>query len=170
MGNQFYEIVDGLDRCLERFNLVGALPGEIQVIPAEVTVGGRLAVDRVAQVEVMDDRARAQVEDLADGFGDLLIIHRAGAEGFHVDAERVRHADGVGQLDLAARGQPGGDHVLGHPARGIGRGAVHLRGILAAESAAAVASHAAVGIHDDLAPGHARVAHRPADHESARSG
>ncbi len=38
-------------------------------------------------------------------------------------------------------------------------------GILAAEAAAAVTAHAAVGVHDDLAPGQAGVAHRPADHE-----
>ena len=31
-------------------------------------------------------------------------------------------------------------------------------------------AHAAIGIHDDLAPGHAGIAHRTADHEAARSG
>ena len=94
---------------------------------------------------------------------DLLIVDLAGAEGLHVDGERVRHADGVCHLDLAAVSQPGCHHVLGCPARRVRRGAVHLRGVLAAESAAAVPAHAAVGIDDDLAPGDAAVAHRSAD-------
>ena len=78
----------------------------------------------------------------------------------------MRDADGVGDLHLAALGQPGGDDVLGHVARGVGRGAVDLGGVLAAERAAAVAGHAAVGVDDDLAPGQPGVAHRAADDEA----
>ncbi len=97
----------------------------------------------------------------------LLIADLARAERLHVDAQRVRHANGVRHLDLAAVRQPGSHHVLGHPAAGVRRGPVHLRGVLAAKSAAAVPAHAAVRIHDDLASGHSRVAHRSADDELA---
>src|SRR5262249_37784572 len=45
--------------------------------------------------------------------------------------------------------------------------AIDLGRIFAAEGAATVTSHAAVGIHDDLAPGQARIAHRATDHETA---
>ena len=51
--------------CLfQQGGLVRAFPGELDVIPAKVTVGGRLAVDRAAQVQVADDGAGAQVKVL----------------------------------------------------------------------------------------------------------
>ena len=42
--------------------LVGLLPGEVVVLAAEVAVGGGLLVDRAVQVEVVAERAGAQVE------------------------------------------------------------------------------------------------------------
>src|SRR6202011_5077847 len=53
------------DARLERLDPVGLLPGEIGQLAAEVAVGGGLAVDRPLEVQVPDDRGRAQVEDLA---------------------------------------------------------------------------------------------------------
>ena len=50
----------------ERGGLVGALPREVVVVAAEVAVRGGLRVDRPAQVEVAQDRGRAQVEVLGD--------------------------------------------------------------------------------------------------------
>ena len=76
-------------------------------------------------------------------------------------------ADRVGDLDLAAVGEAGGDHVLGDVAGRVGGGAVDLRRVLAGEGAAAVAGRAAVGVDDDLAAGEAGVADRAADHELA---
>ena len=99
-----------------------------------------------------------------------LVGDLAGAERLDRDGQRAGDADGVGELDLEAVGEPGGDHVLGHPAGGVGGAAVDLRRVLAAEGAAAVARHAAVRVDDDLAAGQARVAHRAADHEAARWG
>ena len=90
-----------------------------------------------------------------------------GAERLDHHPHRVRDADRVGDLDLGAVGEPGGDDVLGHVAGRVGGRAVDLGGVLAAERAAAVAGHAAVGVDDDLAPGQAAVAHRAADHEAA---
>ena len=52
----------GAQRC----GLVGALPREVVVVAAEVAVGGGLLVDRTPQVEIAQDRRRAQVEVLAD--------------------------------------------------------------------------------------------------------
>ncbi len=76
-------------------------------------------------------------------------------------------ADRVGDLDLAALRQAGGDDVLRHVAGGVGGGAVDLGRVLAGEGAAAVAGHASVGVDDDLAAGEAGVADRAADHELA---
>ncbi len=146
--------------------LVDALPGELGKFAPEVTVVGGEVVNGAAQIEVADDRAGAQVKVLVHQGGDLIFGDDAGAEGLNVHRDGARHADGVSHLDLAACGQSCGDHVLRSPARGVSGGAVHLRGVLPGESAAAMAAHPAVGIDDDLAPGDARVAHRSADDEA----
>jgi hypothetical protein len=148
--------------------LVGALlPGELGQLAAEVAVVAREAVDGTAQLERVDDGGRAQVEDLLDRFLDRALGHDRRAERVHVDGQRARHADGICQLHLAALGQAGGHDVLGNPARGVGGGTVDLRAVLAAERAAAVTAHAAVGVDDDLAAGQARVAHGAAHNEAA---
>ena len=125
--------------------------GHVQVGPTEVAVRRGLSEDRLAQVQRAHDRRRAQVERLGDGAGDALDRNRLGAERLDGDVHRPRHADGVGELDLAARGQAGRDDILGHPARRVRRRAVDLGRVLAAEGAAAVAGHTAVGVDDDLA-------------------
>ena len=63
--------------------------------------------------------------------------------------------------------ESGRDDVLRDPARGVRGGAVDLGGVLAAEGAAAVATHAAVRVDDDLAAGQAGVAHGAAHDEAA---
>ena len=97
---------------------------------------------------------------------DRLVGDPAGPERLDGQADRVGDPDAVGDLDLEPVGQTGGHDVLGHPARGVGRRAVDLRRILAAERAAAVTGHPAVAVDDDLPAGQAGVAHRPADHEA----
>src|SRR6202035_974655 len=82
-------------------------------------------------------------------------------------AHRFGYADGVGELDLAAVGQAGSHDILGNVPRHVGGRAVDLGRILAAEGAAAVTSHAAVGVHDNLASGKTGVAHGAADHETS---
>ena len=111
-----------------------------------------------------------KVEVLADQALDRLLRDDVRAEAVDEDAERMRDADRVGDLDLAAVGEAGRDDVLRHVARGVRGRAVDLGRILAREGAAAVRRGAAVGVDDDLASRQARVAHRPADHELARSG
>ena len=102
-----------------------------------------------------------------DHLGDLQRVDRLGAERLDHDRHRVGHADGVGDLDLAAAGRAGGDDVLGHPAGGVGGRAVDLGRVLAREGAAAVAGGAAVGVDDDLAAGEAGVGVGAAEHEAA---
>ncbi len=97
----------------------------------------------------------------------LLAPDLAGAEGIDQHADRLGDADGIGELHFAALGQAGGHDVLGDVARHVGGGTVHLGRVLAAESAAAVTAHAAVGVDDDLASGQAGVAHGAADDEAA---
>ena len=104
---------------------------------------------------------------LAHQAGDLAVGDLARAFGVDGDVHRLRHADGIGHLDLALARQAGGDDVLGHVAAGIGGAAVDLGRVLAAEGAAAVRAGAAVGVDDDLAPREAAVALRAAHHEAA---
>src|SRR5438046_5676626 len=90
-------------------------------------------------------------------------IHLTGTERVHQNAHRISHADRIRQLNLDAVGQPGSHNVLGNVPRHVSRRAVYLGRILAAESAAAVPTHAAVSVHDNLASRQTRVAHWSAD-------
>ena len=116
---------------------------------------------------MVNDSARSQREIRADEFADLGVGDVAGAEGIDVDADRFGDADGVGELEFAAIGEAGRNDVLGHVAGHVGCAAVDLGWVFAAEGAAAVTAHAAVGVDDNLAPGEAAVAVRSADHEAS---
>ena len=85
----------------------------------------------------------------------IVGINFASAESVDQNADWLGDADSVGELHFAAVGQAGGHDVLGDVARHVGGGAVDLGRIFAAEGAAAVAAHAAVGVDDDLAAGQA---------------
>src|SRR5262249_37173832 len=106
--------------------LVGALPGEVVVLAAEVAVGGGLLVDRAVELQRLAEGAGAQVEVLVDELLDLPAADLLGAEGLDHDRDRVRDADRVGDLDLGALGQAGRDDVLGDVASGVGGRAVDL--------------------------------------------
>ena len=133
-----------------------------------MAVGRCLLVDGAAQVQFVDDGAGAQIEHLGHGALDILFRYMVRAEGLYHDRDRLRHADGVGDLHLAAVGQSCGHDVFGYPARRIGCRAVHLGAVLAGKRPAAVSAHAAVGVDDDLAAGETGVAHGAADDEAAR--
>ena len=113
---------------------------------------------RREQVELVDERLRAHVEVLEDVLLELLVGDLAGAERVDVHADRLRDADRVGDLHLAALREARRDDVLRDEARVVAGRAIDLRRVLAAEGAAAVTAHAAVGVDDDLAAGEAGVA------------
>src|SRR5206468_6672966 len=98
---------------------------------------------------------------------DDLGRHLFGVLGVNQDRDRVGDADRVGELDLALVCQARRDEVLGDIPGHVGGRPVHLAGVLAGEGAAAVAAHAAVGVHDDLAAGQAGVPHRSPGDEPA---
>src|SRR5262249_33192709 len=89
------------------------------------------------------------------------------AEGLDRNRDRPGDADRVGQLDLAALGQAGGDDILGDVAGGVGGRAVDLGRIFAREGTAAVAGQSPAGIDDDFAAGETGVPHRAAGDEAA---
>src|SRR5215216_5703807 len=75
--------------ALQRFGLISALPGELDIVAAEVTIGSGLLIDRLTQVQVTDDRAGAQVEEFVDESGDIFIGDFSCTERFHIDRKRM---------------------------------------------------------------------------------
>src|SRR3984957_2491838 len=76
-------------RRAQRLSAVRALPGEVRLLAAEVTVGRRLRVDRPQQVQVSDDGGRTQVEDLQHGVLDPLDRRLLGTEALDEQADRL---------------------------------------------------------------------------------
>ena len=95
------------------------------------------------------------------------IVDGPGAEGLHLDAHGAREPDRVAQLDLALRGESGGDDVLGRVARRIRADPVDTQRVLAAERVATVARVLAVGVDGVLSPRETGVHRRAAAHERA---
>src|SRR5579863_1359590 len=155
----------GIAAQLGRF--IRTFPGEIRIGPPEVPISRRLLEDGTAQIERSDNALRGQVEMGAYQFLQLFRTRLAGAESIHQHADRFGHADGISHLHFAAVSQAGRYHVLGHVTRHVAGGAVHLGRVLAAEATTAVAPHATVCIHNNLASGQAGVAHGTAHHEAS---
>src|SRR5579864_940184 len=129
--------------------LVGCLPGEVGIVAPEVPVGRGLLVNRPPQFERVDDAPRGQLEVRANQVRDDCRIHFLGPKRIHPHAYRIGYANRVRQLDFAAIRQFSRDNVLCNVPRHVSRRAVDLRGILPAESPAAVPSHAAVSVNDN---------------------
>src|SRR3569623_958961 len=97
-------------RSLELLDQIGALPWEEITLgfAAEVPVRRGLRVDRLVEPQMGADAARgeaAKLVDLADRFLDLGVVDRPGAVRIDIDRQRLRHADRIGKLDRAARGE-----------------------------------------------------------------
>src|SRR5439155_10944741 len=73
------ESASGADGAPERVGAIRGLPGEL--LAPEMSVGGRLLVDRTSQIQIADDRRRAEVEDLPDGLLELDGIDLLGVGG-----------------------------------------------------------------------------------------
>ena len=52
-------------RCLQLFGLVGLFPSEFRKLAAKVAVCRGFAIDRTAQIELVDDGTRTQVKHFA---------------------------------------------------------------------------------------------------------
>src|ERR1043166_4342799 len=152
----------------QRFGFVGSLPGEALFVATEVPVSRGGFVNRPAQVEFFDDAAGSQLEIITHELRDRGFADASGAGGIDEHRNRVRHADGVRELDQTTIGETGGDDVFRDVARHVGSGTIDLRRVFAGERAAAVRCVTTVGIDDDLASGQTGIALRAASHETAR--
>ena len=61
---------------------------------------------------------------------DHVVGHRPGVMRIDIKRKRLGHADGIGDLDGAARGQPRRHHVLGKITGDVGRRTVDLGRVL----------------------------------------
>src|ERR1039457_4178101 len=151
----------------QRSRLVRRFPGEFRFASAEVAVSGRLPIDGAAEIEALDNALGRKREVLADELSKLGLSDFAGAECVNADADRLSHADGIGELDFSAISQAGSNDVLGDVSGHISRGTIDLGRILTGKGASAVTARAAVAVHDDLAASEPGVAHRSADNKTA---
>src|SRR5690348_4737145 len=167
-----------LQRPLQRRRPIGALPGKGRPslttiadafrLPTKMPVGRRRGVDRLPKIQGLDDAVGRQIEHILDGSHDVGLWNNRGSEAVHHHRHRLRHTDRICELHFAPPCETGRDDVLRDPSRRVARGAVDFARILSAERAAAMSSHAAVGVDDDLATREPGVALRAADDEASR--
>src|ERR1022692_1080470 len=134
----------------------------------EVTVSRGLPVNRPPQVQRFDDPARRELEVSANQIRDDFRIHLRSPKRLDQHTDRIGPADRLRQLHFAAPCQPARDHILRNVPRHISRRPVHLRRIFSAECPAAVPSHPAVGVYNNLASSQPGVAHGPTNHKPSR--
>ena len=135
---------------------------------AEVAIGGGGSIDRIAEIERLDDAARREIEHFADCRFERILRHRPGAERVDHDRYGIGDADGVRDLGFAPLRQPGRNDVFGDPPHRVRGGPINFGGVLAAECSATVPRHAAIAIDDDLAAREPRVTLRPTNNEPPR--
>src|SRR6202034_503611 len=75
----------------ESAGLVGALPGELRFLAAEMTVGGGFLIDRPRQIEHFAQAIRRQVEMPPHQRGQFFARQLTGAETVHHDRGGVGH-------------------------------------------------------------------------------
>src|SRR5277367_4288905 len=163
MIDSFAAASSGARRCElggENVRFVDTLPGELLFLAAEMTVGGRLLIDRPREIEHLAQPVGGEVEMGAHDLRELRVRQFPRAECLDHDGGRLRDPDRVGDLHLAALRQARGHDVLGNVARGVSGGTIDLGRVLARERAAAVPGQTAVGIHDDLASREPAIADR----------
>src|SRR6266550_7751840 len=129
----------------------GGFPRRVDVRAAEMPVHRRLAEEWAAQVELLDDAQRAQVEELGDGGGDRRLGNTSRAEGIDPNRDRLDDTDRVRDLDLTFAREACCHDVLGDVPGAVCAGPIDLRRVLAREASAAVARIPAVGVDHDLA-------------------
>src|SRR3974390_1611142 len=132
---------------------VGALPSEAGAVPTEMSVRRSRLIDRLGQIQCLDDGLWRELEGFANQGRAFLFRDSSGAEGVDHDRNRLGHTDGVSELHFRARCQTRGNYVLGDIARHVACRTVHLGWIFAGKRAATVTAVTAVGVDDNLAAG-----------------
>ena len=145
--------------------LLGLLPLEILV--REVAVLGRLEVDRVSKVELLDDDTRSQVKVVLDYLDELVRRFIGCAICLNEDGKRLRNTDGVGELDECTTSQFGINKRLSDPPSKVGSRAVDFGVVLAGEGTTTMSTPATIGIDDDLTASQTSITLRATNDEEA---
>lgn len=145
---------------------LGLLPAEA-LVGTKVTVLGRLEVDGLGQVKLLDNDTRPHVKVLLDNLHKLVAALLRSAVGLNKDGEGLGNTNGVRQLNQSAAGQASGDQRLGDPTTKVGSRAIDLGEILSRESTTTVGTPSTVGIDNDLATSQTSVTLRTTDDEEA---
>ena len=128
-----------------------------------MAVAGCPAVDGSSEIQFLKDVGDIEIQDFAREITDDGIRLFLRPECVERDRNRLGSSDDVGDLDLTAACELGGNDIFCQEAAGVSSGTVHFGRIFAAETASAVASHASVGIDDDLPSRDSGVGCRSAD-------
>lgn len=115
-----------------------------------MAVLGRLVVDGVRQVELLDNYTGPQIEVLMDDLHQLVGALGAGAVRLDKDAEWLCNADGIRQLHQAATGEFGEHEGFGDPSCEIGGRTIDLGVVLAREGTPTVSAPTAVGVDNNF--------------------
>lgn len=93
--------------------ILSLLPREL--VSAEMPVTTRLLVNRLLQIQLLDDLARAQVEVVTHNLFQLCIGDLASAVRENRDVQRFGDSDGIGELDQDASHEAGHHQRLCYP-------------------------------------------------------
>merc|ERR1711988_935277 len=129
-------------------------------LAAEVAVCCSLLILRLTQCQRLSNGTWSTVELNLQDVGDIVNGERAllAAIGLHKERQRLGHTNGIGKLHQASGTQATGHHRLGHLTADVCCRSVHLGGVFAGESAAAVSSPSTVCVDDDLTTSEASIA------------
>jgi hypothetical protein len=116
-----------------------------------VAVLGRLEVDGVGEVQLLDNDTGTEVEVVEDDLDKLFRGLVRGAVCLDKEGEGLGDTNGVRQLDERTAGELGVNERLGDPARKVCSGTVDLGVVLAGEGTTTVGSPTTVCVDDDLA-------------------
>jgi hypothetical protein len=111
-----------------KFESLGLLPAEVLV--GEVPVLCGLEVDRLGQVELLDNDTRSQIEVLIDDLDKLIRGFIRGAVCIDEDREWLSNTNGVRKLDQCTAGKLSIDQRLGNPAGEVCSRSINLGEIL----------------------------------------
>ena len=142
---------------------LGLLPGEGLV--GEMSILGRLEVDGLGQVELLDDDTRSEVEVLGNNRDKFVGALVRGSVRLDEDRERLSDTDGVRKLDQSPTAELRMDEGLGHPSGEVSRRTVDLGEVLPREGTTSVRTPPSVGVDNDLTPSKTRITLGTADKE-----
>ena len=132
-----------------------------------MTVSRKLSVNRLSQIEIVNDSSRTKVKGFGNDFFENIIRKYACAEGVNHNRYGVSNTDCISKLNLTLFSKLSRYNVLCNISCRISCRTVNLCRVLTREAAAAVSAYAAVCINDYLSACKTAVACGAACNKSA---